>query len=147
MGHLGEVGRDPKIEGLAQQGEIGGFQAVVLARPIEPDRRAPVGVECELRVGADPDFDPRGELVNPSLDWLAQIDEAQFERLFNGSPVRRAGFLGLRRNIAIAMGNSGLDRFTPLLTKWAGAADQGLRSAAQWARARLRATENSTTPR
>jgi len=98
-------------------------------------------------IGADPDFDPRGELVNPSLDWLAQIDEAQFERLFNGSPVRRAGFLGLRRNIAIAMGNSGLDRFTPLLTKWADAADQGLRSAAQWARARLRATENSTTPR
>ena len=30
-----------------------------------------------------------------------------FEREFNGSPVRRAGFMGLRRNVAIAMGNSG----------------------------------------
>jgi epoxyqueuosine reductase len=98
-------------------------------------------------IGADPDLEPRSELVNPSLDWLAQLDEAQFERLFNGSPVRRAGFPGMRRNVAIAMGNSGLARFAPLLTKWADAADQGLRGAAQWARARLQAAENSTTPR
>jgi epoxyqueuosine reductase len=44
---------------------------------------------------------------------------ADFERLFNGSPVRRAGFAGLRRNVAIAMGNSGLPRFLPWLERWA----------------------------
>jgi len=51
--------------------------------------------------------------VNPSLQWLAELDESQFEQLFNGSPIRRAGYQGLRRNIAIAMGNSGLAHFLP----------------------------------
>ena len=90
-------------------------------------------------IGTDPDLEPRGELVNPDLDWLAGLDEAQWEKLFNGSPVRRAGFAGLRRNVAVAMGNSGLSRFAPSLSKWAGAADEGLRTAARWALARLEA--------
>jgi epoxyqueuosine reductase len=67
----------------------------------------------------DPDLSPRAELINPDLAWLADLTEPDFERLFNGSPVRRAGFLGLRRNIAIAMGNSGLTRFVPWLERWA----------------------------
>jgi epoxyqueuosine reductase len=93
------------------------------------NRKAPIGTDLDL--------EPRAELVNPSLDWLAELDEAQFEQLFNGSPVRRAGFQGLRRNVAIAMGNSGLPRFVSMLSKWADAADQGVRSAAHWALARL----------
>jgi len=88
-------------------------------------------------IAADTELEPRAELVNPSLDWLAQIDEAQFEQLFNGSPVRRAGFQGLRRNVAVAMGNSGMARFAPVLDQWAKAADDGLRTAAQWALAKL----------
>ncbi|MDR3774394.1 MAG: tRNA epoxyqueuosine(34) reductase QueG [Terracidiphilus sp.] len=88
-------------------------------------------------IAADPDLAPRAELVNPALDWLAQLDEAQWETLFNGSPIRRAGFLGVRRNVAVAMGNSGLARFAPLLSTWADAADEGLRSAARWALTRL----------
>jgi epoxyqueuosine reductase QueG len=39
----------------------------------------------------------------------------------------------LRRNIAIAMGNSGVRESAPRLREWAGAADEGLRAAAQWA--------------
>jgi epoxyqueuosine reductase len=86
---------------------------------------------------ADPQLEPRPELVNPLLDWLAAMDQAEFESRFNGSPVRRAGFDGLRRNIAIAMGNSGLKRFVPVLEKWSGATEDGLRSAAQWALSQL----------
>jgi epoxyqueuosine reductase len=89
-------------------------------------------------VSADPDLEARAELVNPALEWLAAMDEAEFERLFNGSPVRRAGFLGLRRNVAIAMGNSGLWRFEARLEEWAGAADEGLRTAARWALDKLK---------
>ena len=89
-------------------------------------------------IAADPDLEPRPELVNPLFDWLAGMDEAEFERQFNGSPVRRAGFLGLRRNVAIAMGNSGLARFASKLEEWADAADEGLRTAAQWALEKLR---------
>jgi epoxyqueuosine reductase len=88
-------------------------------------------------VSADPELEPRPELVNPALEGLAAMDEAEFDRQFNGSPVRRAGFLGLRRNVAIAMGNSGLGRFAPFLKTWAEDADDGLRTAARWALSKL----------
>lgn len=89
-------------------------------------------------ISADPELEPRKELVNPTLDALSRLEEADFERIFNGSPVRRTGFQGLRRNLAIAMGNSGLRRFLPRLEEWAASEDEGLRTAAQWAIERLR---------
>jgi len=93
------------------------------------NRRAPIGVDAELEA--------RAELVNPALEWLAGLDEVEFERLFNGSAVRRAGFLGLRRNVAIAMGNSGQGGFAARLEQWAEAADEGVRAAAWWALKKL----------
>ncbi len=89
-------------------------------------------------VSADPELGARAELVNPALEWLAEMDEAKFEQWFNGSPVRRAGFEGLRRNVAIAMGNSGLERFASRLEEWVGAADEGLRTAVRWALGKLK---------
>ena len=86
----------------------------------------------------DSELEPRPELVNPALDWLASLDEKSFEQLFNGSPVRRAGFNGSQRNMAIAMGNSGLAHFAPKLEEWAAAADESLRMAARWALGKLR---------
>jgi len=80
------------------------------------NRKAPIGIS-DGPTGAHGML-PRGELINPDLEWLADLDLAGFERLFNGSPVRRTGFIGLRRNIAIAMGNSGLRRFLPWLKRW-----------------------------
>ena len=88
-------------------------------------------------IAADPEMEPRAELVNPFLDWLGSMDQQEFERAFNGSPVRRAGYYGLRRNAAIAMGNSGQQQFVPRLRAWASHADAGLRSAAQWALEKL----------
>ena len=93
------------------------------------NRKAPMSADAELET--------RPELVNPALEALAAMDEAEFERQFNGSPVRRAGFLGLKRNVAIAMGNSGLRRLAPWLEEWADAADEGLRSTARWALGKL----------
>jgi len=87
--------------------------------------------------GADPELEAREELVNPALDELAAMEEAAFEGRFNGSPVRRAGFMGLRRNVAIAMGNSRLARFAPWLKAWSEATDHGVRAAARWALARI----------
>jgi epoxyqueuosine reductase len=94
------------------------------------NRKAPVSRDEELEA--------RPELVNPALEWLASLDEKQFEETFNGSPLRRAGFKGLRRNTAIAMGNSGQPAFAEKLRAWAEDADHGLRSAARWALAQLR---------
>jgi len=100
------------------------------------NRKAPISADAELA--------PRPELVNPALDWLASLDEAAFERAFNGSPVRRSGFLGLRRNLAIAMGNSGASRFAVHLREWTSAADEGVRSAADWALKKLQISVGPT---
>ncbi len=88
-------------------------------------------------ISVDPELEARLELVNPALEALAAMGEAEFERQFNGSPVRRAGFQGLKRNMAIAMGNSGMKRFAPWLQKWTHATDEGLRVAARWALGKL----------
>ena len=93
------------------------------------NRKAPVSRDLEIEA--------RTELVNPALEWLAQMDVMEFEKTFNGSPVRRAGFDGLRRNVAIAMGNSGARKFAPVLRAWTDATDEGLRAAARWALRKL----------
>lgn len=93
------------------------------------NRKAPVSADLEMA--------PRAELVNPALDWLAEMDEAAYERAFNGSPVRRAGWMGLRRNLAIAMGNSEITRFARKLQEWATSEDEGLRAASRWALEKL----------
>lgn len=101
------------------------------------NRKAPLSADAEL--------EPRPELVNPALAGLAELDEAEFERQFNGSPVRRAGFHGLRRNLAIAMGNSGAAHLARYLEPWTSAADNGLRIAAQWALEKLMKSETRET--
>ncbi|MGC2136401.1 MAG: tRNA epoxyqueuosine(34) reductase QueG, partial [Candidatus Sulfotelmatobacter sp.] len=79
------------------------------------------------------EFQPRPDLVNPALDWLAEISEENFRRTFRGSPVRRAKRAGLRRNAVIAMGNSGDQKFLPLLKKLAGDEDEVVAETAAWA--------------
>ena len=80
---------------------------------------------------------PRPELINPALDWLAAMGAHEFKRLFKGSPLERTGRKRLLRNVAIAMGNSGEECFLPQLEAWAAGDDPVLADAAQWARARL----------
>lgn len=93
------------------------------------NRRAPIAADREL--------EPREELVNPALDWLAAMDDATWERWFNGSPVRRAKYSGFRRNVAIAMGNSGRAAFRSVLEAWSDDPDAVVAEAAQWATQRL----------
>jgi epoxyqueuosine reductase len=89
------------------------------------NRKAPIAIDSDLQA--------RAELVNPALDWLAELDQAAFGRLFFGSPIKRAKFEGLRRNVAIAMGNSGLQRFLPKLQEWAQSGDAVLAETSAWA--------------
>ncbi len=84
-----------------------------------------------------PHEEVREELVNPALAWLAALTEDDFRRIFRGSPVKRARFAGLRRNLAIAMGNSGSREFVPQLEAWARGDDSNLAAHARWALARL----------
>ena len=76
----------------------------------------------------------RSELMNPALEWLASLTPEEFNRQFRGSPVKRTKRVGLLRSVAIAMGNSGEERFLPQLKAWAGAdEDPVLAETAAWA--------------
>jgi epoxyqueuosine reductase len=79
----------------------------------------------------------RAELVNPALEWLAEMDGREFKRRFKGSPLERTGRKRLLRNVAIAMGNSGEERFLPKIDAWRSAEDAVLADAAEWARERI----------
>jgi epoxyqueuosine reductase len=93
------------------------------------NRKAPVTTVTE--------FQPREALVNPPLDWLAQMDEKQFRDAFQGSPINRTKRTGMRRNAVIAMGNSGNERFVPLLEKLADDEDGVVAEHARWALEKL----------
>jgi epoxyqueuosine reductase len=86
-----------------------------------------------------PEFQPREGLVNPALDWLAEMTVEEFRERFRGSPLRRAKRNGLQRNAVIAMGNSGNRGFLPLLEKLAADDDAVVAESAQWAAKKLRA--------
>ena len=92
----------------------------------------------QMAVASDPDLQPREALINPALDWLAAMDQAEFGRWFFGSPVKRAKFEGFRRNLAIAMGNSRLPRFLPMLEAWANSETPAIAAASSWAIRKLR---------
>jgi epoxyqueuosine reductase len=84
-----------------------------------------------------PEFQPREGLYHPELRWLAQMDEESYRRTFRGSPVKRAKYAGLKRNVAIAMGNSGNREFIPDLEKIAESPDPVVASHAAWALKKL----------
>jgi epoxyqueuosine reductase len=84
-----------------------------------------------------PEFQPREGLVNPALDWLANISEEEFRERFRGSAIKRAKRSGLRRNALIAMGNSGDQEFVPALENLKADHDATVAESAQWALARL----------
>lgn len=79
------------------------------------------------------EFQPRDGLLNPHLDWLAEMPPEEFGAVFRGSPIRRAKLSGLRRNAVIAMGNSGDSKFLPTLRKLADDSDSVVAEHAKWA--------------
>ena len=83
------------------------------------------------------EFQPRDGLVNPALEWLAEISDEEFREKFRGSAVRRAKRNGLRRNAVIAIGNSGDRRFAPLLEKLKADEDKVVAETAAWASRRI----------
>jgi epoxyqueuosine reductase len=93
------------------------------------NRKAPVTSAAE--------FEAREGLVNPALDWLAEMQPEEFREVFRGSPIRRAKLSGLRRNAVIAMGNSGDKKFLPTLKKLCEDSDPVVAEHARWAVATL----------
>jgi epoxyqueuosine reductase len=84
-----------------------------------------------------PEFQPRPGLVNPALAWLAEMSAEEFREAFRGSPIRRTKRSGLRRNVAIAMGNSGSKEFLPLLESMTNDEDEFVAESARSAKTQL----------
>ena len=77
-------------------------------------------------------------LFNPPLDVLALITEDDFRRIFVHSPIKRVKYRGWLRNLCVAMGNSGDERFVPWIEQAAQHSDSIVREHAAWALDRLR---------
>jgi epoxyqueuosine reductase QueG len=77
----------------------------------EPDYTARPAWEAERdRDPNDPDADGPTEVVIPTTDGPALVDlmrmsEHEWDAYTRGSAMRRAGYAGLRRNVAVALGN------------------------------------------
>lgn len=89
------------------------------------NRKAPVTTAAE--------FQPQAGLVNPALDWLAEMKVEEFRETFRDSPIKRTKLSGLRRNAVVAMGNSGKREFLPDLAKLARDKDPVVAESARWA--------------
>jgi epoxyqueuosine reductase len=84
-----------------------------------------------------PEFQPQEQLFHPDLRWLGQMDEETYRKTFRGSPVKRTKYSGLKRNVAIAMGNSGNKAFIADLQQMAAGPDTVVAEHAEWALKKL----------
>ena len=87
----------------------------------------------EARVAHPAEFQPRAELVNPALEWVAAMSQEEFRSVFKDSPIKRAKYSGIRRNAAVAMGNSRDPKFLPQLERLAQDEDASVADHARWA--------------
>jgi epoxyqueuosine reductase len=93
------------------------------------NRRAPAA--------AEPAFAARH--FAPPLEKLAALSEEEFRAMFRGTPVLRARYTGFLRNVALAMGASGLPALRAPLEKLAAHPDPLVQSHARSALDRLAA--------
>ncbi|HLI84604.1 MAG TPA: tRNA epoxyqueuosine(34) reductase QueG [Bryobacteraceae bacterium] len=125
------------------------YLTIELRGPIPEERRAGCGPHifgCDIcqdvcpwnrraPINEDASFAPR--MFAPPLARLAGIGEEEFRCMFRASPVTRARYCGFLRNVAVAMGNSGLAQFREPLERLAGHGDPVVREHARWALGRL----------
>lgn len=88
---------------------------------------------------AHPEFYPRPDTgTHPRLLPLLNITETEYRRRFRRSAVKRAKRSGLRRNVAVALGNLGDPRAVPELAKaLLDPDDPVVRGHAAWALGRI----------
>ena len=84
---------------------------------------------------------PRKHFVNPELRRLAGMSEEEFRSTFRHSPVNRAKYQGLMRNVIVAMGNSGDLSFIPELEAFARSENPVWSEHARWSLEILRSAE------
>lgn len=89
-------------------------------------------------------FEPDTSLINPDLSVLGKLSPQEFRQRFRGSPISRAKYSGFLRNVAVAMGNSGLRQYLPELERLSGNEVEVIADHALWAITRLLASQPSS---
>lgn len=84
-----------------------------------------------------PEFWPRPGMAAPELLPLLHITEEEFQVRFRGMAIKRAKRSGLRRNVAVALGNMGDPQAIPALTLALSDPDPIVRGHAAWALGRI----------
>ena len=84
--------------------------------------------------------------LNPPLEWLAALSQTEFHRFFRTSPVKRARYRGMLRNVAVAMGNSRRQQYRPALQKLAEYPDPIVQEHARWALGQLKQDQQQPDP-
>jgi epoxyqueuosine reductase len=80
------------------------------------------------------------------LVWWAESREEDLERVISGTALRRTGVRGLRRNVAVALGNSGVRAALPSLAQLAQDSDPVVRECATWAIEQLGEVDARSSP-
>ncbi|MCG3134988.1 MAG: Epoxyqueuosine reductase [Planctomycetes bacterium] len=86
------------------------------------------------------DLRPRELFADADLARLASLSEPEFDAATSGSAVRRAGYEGFMRNVAVALGNTGRAEAVPHVERLRRHGSELVRSHADWAAARLAET-------
>lgn len=125
------------------------YLTIELRGPIPPQHRAGLGAHvfgCDIcqdvcpwnrraPASEEPGFAPAH--FAPPLEELAALSPEEFRERFRDTPVWRARYQGLLRNVAVAMGNSGLEKFRAPLEKLAASSDPVVAEHASWALERI----------
>ncbi len=88
-------------------------------------------------VSGNRDFYHRERLDAPDLIELLEMDEGSFQDRFQGSPLKRARWVGIVRNAAVALGNSGEESAIAPLGRALDHVEPIIRGHSAWALGRL----------
>jgi epoxyqueuosine reductase len=86
---------------------------------------------------SEPAFMPREGAVAPALVELMALSREEWDRRSAGSAIRRAGYAGLLRNVAVALGNWGSEEALPALVDALSHEEPLVRGHAAWALGRI----------
>jgi len=92
-------------------------------------------------VAPEREFYARDGNLTPSLISLLDLTREEFNRRFQGSPVKRAKHTGFLRNVAVALGNSNDPAAIPALERALAHEEPLVRAHAAWALGRLGARD------
>lgn len=96
------------------------------------------------QLSSEAKFHARVELSMPELGDLAMLDDAAFRDLFTASPIKRIKRRRFIRNVLIAIGNSGNDKYLPQILKLLEDEEPLIRGAAIWAAEQLMGSDQFT---